>query len=71
MLKICGDYREIKSIFFPGPGEEHMTVGKGIDKIVAYQEPGGMGYATWFAVYHNGVIIQRFNAAHVESVAYV
>jgi hypothetical protein len=42
----------------------------GIEKILPYQEPGGMGYATWIAVFRKGMLDQRINVAFLESIVY-
>jgi len=70
--RIFEDERPIKSILWSGPEEAHYRVGVGgVEKIEAYQESGDMAYVTWFAVWINGEIANRVNAAYIDTVSYL
>jgi len=67
---IFQDEREIESIrgdfgsFF---SNQQFSPSDGlIDKIVAYEEPGQMGWVPFLAVYLNGEIKVRINAMNVS-----
>ena len=73
MKRTVEDERPIKKLCWPGEYESSLTVdfeGNGIEKIVPYQEFGDSAYVTWFAVYKNGEITQRINAANIDTVVY-
>lgn len=59
--------QELKAIYWPDGGE--AEVGKhGVEKIVVVMECGQMAGVPWFAVWRNGEINQKFNAAHTDGV---
>jgi hypothetical protein len=68
---LVDDEREIESIWFPGDTGGSYSVGRGdIEKIVTYYENGQMAMVPWFAVFRNGKLSQRINAATVMTVNY-
>ena len=60
----AGDH--IKSIYFCGTAS--LTVGATCDDITVIMERGQMSLVPWFAVWKGGVIVSKWNAAHVEGV---
>jgi len=58
---IIDDDRKIEGLFEESWG---VLVGsEGITKIVPYQEPGQMGWCTWFAIYKGDEIYERIDSA--------
>jgi len=49
---------------------EGWSIGKTVDKIEVYKEPGQEAYVPWFAIWKDGEIEMRVNAARLESVVY-
>ena len=43
----------------------------GVTDIVPYMEPGQGAYVPWFAVFEDGQITARVNAAYVSQVTYL
>jgi len=64
---LTNDERTISGLYGPNDEWQITTGGRQANKIVAYLEDGD---TPWFAVYRNDKIIQRVNAAFVESVVY-
>jgi hypothetical protein len=59
--------QEVKAIFWPN--DDRVEVGQfGVEKIVVVHECGQMAGVPWFAVYKNGKIDQKFNAASLDGV---
>ena len=68
-MTLLEDDRPIASLWY---GEDlSLTVGKGnITKIQVYGEPGMMSLLPWFEIHRDGVVLQRVNAAMIETVMY-
>lgn len=65
------DKRDIHEVHFLGADAGFFAVGRnGIEKIVAYGEPGHMALIPWIAVYKEGQIVYRFPAGQVQ-ICYV
>ena len=59
--------QEIQSIFWHPDGE--VKVGRmGVEKITVVMESGQCAPVPWFAVWKNGKIVSKYNAAVVEGV---
>jgi len=66
------DTRAIDSIWLPGKEQVNWTVGQGgVSRIEVYGEPGQRALTPWFAIWIDGEIRVRVNAAAVETVVYV
>ena len=70
MWTICEDNRIIKALWFPDESCFDTGEHTHIDKIVPYRENGGMACVIWFAVCSKGEIVNRVNAAHVQTIQY-
>ena len=65
------DPRTIKAVWVPGEEGEGWIIGRGkVDKIEVYGEPGQEAFVPWFAIWVDGKISQRVNAAMIENVVY-
>jgi len=59
--------QEVKSIFWHQDGQ--ITVGRnGVEKITVVMENGQCAPVPWFAVWKNGLIDGKYNAAMLEGV---
>ena len=63
--------REIHELILDSEGNSWVsTTSEQVDKIIAYSEPGEMGYTIWFEVrYLNGGIV-RHNGSYIASVGF-
>ena len=69
MIKTClaNDIKQISGIYGKD-GTWSIEIGRNnTGKIEAYLEDG---YTPWFAIYKDGMIVSRVNAAFVETVSY-
>ena len=65
------DEREIDSIWYPGDRDENYAVGRhGVEKIEPYGEPGQGARVPWFAIWIDGRVVARVNAAMLREVCY-
>ena len=65
------DHRPIVWLSGPAPREMYYEVGKGgVERITIGTVNGQMAAVPWFAVWKNGVVIRRCNAALVEEGSY-
>lgn len=69
-MKLNEDDREIKAIHFPESGS--FVMGQmGVDRITTYTEHSNNEYGQpWFAIWWQGKIKHRINAAYVQIVSY-
>ena len=74
MSTLLTDKREIRAIYGYGEAGVAFEVKGcskgGFDKIEVYGEEGQMSLVPWFAVWRDGQIVNRINAAWIETVAY-
>ena len=65
------DTRVIEALWLPNQDNPTWVLGKGgVDKIEVYGEVGQEAYVPWFALWRNGKIWMRVNAAAIETVVY-
>lgn len=53
-----------------GESEGYLVGSSGVERIVCYGENGQGAVVPWFAVYKNGEIMARVNAAQIDAVTY-
>jgi len=70
MKKLVEDNREIAVLVFSGDVPAFEVGKHGVTKIEAYEEFGQGNYVPWFAVWIDGKLHARVNAAAVASVIY-
>ena len=46
-------------------------LGEAVTRIYAYNESGGLGWETWFAIYVGDEIVLRISARYVTTIWYV
>ncbi len=75
---IMEDGREIDTLFYIDKGlavgvtvnENNSLCSFKVDKIEAYGEPGQGAMVPWFAIWIDGEIVDRINAAAIEEICY-
>ena len=61
--------QELKAVYLVGGTE--FILGKGVDKITVVYEYGERAGVPWFAIWKDGQINTKWNAALVEGVSYL
>jgi len=71
VMKMLQDTRVIESIWLSARYDLNWTIGKSkVDKIEVYGEPSQGAFVPWFAIWIDGEVRVRVNAAKIESIVY-